>query len=31
VHRALRNLAGVPDSFKAAFPLAGEDLPIFEG
>jgi len=29
VHRALRSLAGVPDSFKAAFPLAGEDLPIF--
>ena len=29
VHRALRNLAGVPDDFKAAFPLAGEDLPIF--
>jgi hypothetical protein len=29
VHRALRDLAGVPDSFKAEFPLAGEDLPIF--
>ena len=29
VHRALRDLAGVPDSFKAAFPLAGEDLPLF--
>jgi hypothetical protein len=29
VHRALRNLAGIPDEYKAAFPLAGEDLPIF--
>jgi len=29
VHRALRNLGGVPDDYKAAFPLAGEDLPIF--
>ena len=29
VHRALRNLAGVPDEMKAAYPLAGEDLPIF--
>jgi uncharacterized protein (DUF1501 family) len=30
VHRALRNLAGVPDDYKAAFPLAGEDLPLFD-
>lgn len=29
VHRALRDLAGVPDQYKADFPLAGEDLPIF--
>lgn len=29
VHRALRDLAGVPDDYKAAFPLAGEDLPVF--
>ncbi len=29
VHRALRDLAGVPDDYKAAFPLAGSDLPIF--
>ena len=29
VHRALRDLAGVPDDLKASFPLAGEDLPIF--
>ncbi len=30
VHRALRNLAGVPESFKGAFPLPGEDLPLFD-
>ena len=30
VHRSLRNLAGVPDDYKAAFPLAGEDLPLFD-
>lgn len=29
VHRALRDLAGVPDELKADFPLAGEDLPLF--
>lgn len=29
VHRALRDLAGVPNDYKAAFPLAGSDLPIF--
>jgi hypothetical protein len=29
VHRALRILGGVPDEYKAAFPLAGADLPIF--
>ena len=30
VHRSLRNLAGVPNDYKAAFPLAGEDLPLFD-
>jgi len=30
VHRALRQLAGVPDDMRAAFPLSGADLPIFE-
>jgi len=30
VHRALRNLSGVPNEYKAAFPLAGEDLPLFD-
>lgn len=30
VHRALRDLAGVPNTFKAEFPLAGEDLPLFD-
>ncbi|MEM7436440.1 MAG: DUF1501 domain-containing protein [Myxococcota bacterium] len=30
VHRALRDLAGVPDSFKAEFPLGGDDLPLFD-
>ena len=29
VHRALRDLAGVGNNFKAQFPLAGEDLPLF--
>jgi hypothetical protein len=29
VHRALRDFAGVPSSFKAEFPLAGTDLPLF--
>jgi hypothetical protein len=29
VHRSLRDLAAVPDDYKAAFPLAGSDLPIF--
>ncbi len=31
VHRSLRDLAGVPNDYKAAFPLAGTDLPIFGG
>ena len=31
VHRALRDLSGVPQDMKAAFPLAGEDLPLFSG
>jgi hypothetical protein len=30
VHRALRQLGGVPDEMKAAFPLSGADLPIFD-
>lgn len=30
VHRALRDLAGVPDNLKAEFPLSGDDLPLFD-
>ena len=29
VHRALRDLVGVPASFRSSFPLAGQDLPLF--